>query len=102
LESDIGSLKAYRFNLTAGNAARLYSEAVMENNEKKIYDATRNLKNAKRSMERASARRFSLPPGSSRASVTTANARLTTYCEAVERYEEALKEAYKNTTNIDN
>lgn len=67
----------------------------MENNEKRIFDAIRNLKNAKRSMEKASARRFSLPPGSSRAAVTTANARLTTYCEAVERCEEELRDAYK-------
>lgn len=45
----------------------------------------RKLAAAKAKMERASQRRRDLPPGSSRARVTTANARWATACEAYER-----------------
>jgi hypothetical protein len=55
-----------------------------------IKDATKELRRAKKAMERASAARMALPPGSSRARVTTANARLNTYCEAVDRWEKKI------------
>lgn len=53
-----------------------------------------NLARAKKAMDKASAARLALPPGSSRARVTTANARLNTYCEAVERYGKKVEELY--------
>lgn len=55
-----------------------------------VKDATKELRRAKKAMERASAARMALPPGSSRARVTTANARLNTYCGAVDRWEKKL------------
>jgi hypothetical protein len=48
----------------------------------------RNIEQAQKKVEKASAYRQSLPPGSSRARVTTANARLNTACEALNRYQE--------------
>lgn len=62
--------------------------------------AKANLGRAKKAMEKASAARMALAPGSSRARVTTANARLTTYCEAVDRYEKQIAELYNKLVHM--
>ena len=53
--------------------------------------ASRDLAAARRKVAAASKRRFDLPPGSSRARVTTANARWATAAEACDRIENALR-----------
>jgi hypothetical protein len=68
--------------------------------ENEIRIAKANLGRAKKAMEKASAARMSLPPGSSRARVTTANARLNTYCEAVARWEKKIDELYHKLVNM--
>lgn len=51
----------------------------------------RELKKAREKRDKASARRRDLPPGSSRANVTTANARWSTACEAYDRLAAELR-----------
>lgn len=55
-----------------------------------IITAGRAALKARKAMQRASNARHALPPGSSRARVTTANARHATACEAYDRYRDAL------------
>ena len=68
--------------------------------EKDIRIAKASLGRAKKAMEKASAARMALSIGSSRASVTTANARLNTWCEAVDRYEKQIADLYHKLVTI--
>lgn len=54
-------------------------------------DASKELRAARKKLTAASDRRFALPAGSSRAKVTTANARWAIAAEAVDRIENALR-----------
>lgn len=49
------------------------------------YELLRDLRRAEKDVQRTSERRRALPPGSTRARVTTANARWSTACEARDR-----------------
>ena len=60
--------------------------------QNEIRVAKANPGRAKKAMEKASAVRMSVPIGSSRARVTTANARLNTYCESVALWEKKIDE----------
>ena len=68
--------------------------------EKDIRIAKANLSRTIKARDKASAARMSLSPGSSRARVTTANARLNIYCEAVDRYEKQIAELYHRLVNL--
>lgn len=62
-------------------------------NRKEMNAELREFKRAVRAVRRTSAARRSLPPGSSRAKVTTANARWLSACEDRDRQLAALREA---------
>lgn len=59
---------------------------------KRLADLMRELARAEAAVERASARRRDLPPGSTRARVTTANARWMQAAEERDRIKEELDE----------
>lgn len=58
-------------------------------------DASKELRAARKKLAAASDRRFALPAGSSRAKVTTANARWSIAAEAVDRLERALRDQWE-------
>lgn len=57
-----------------------------------LEQARKKLAQAEKKVEKASTARFNLQPGSTRARVTTANARLNVACEARDRYAEIVRE----------
>jgi len=61
---------------------------------KHIYELSKQLVQAQRDVEKASARRRDLPAGSSRAKVTTANARWSTAAEERDRIWGALRSEF--------
>lgn len=58
-------------------------------------DASKELRAARKKLTAASDRRFALPAGSSRAKVTTANARWAIAAEAVDRLERTLRDQWE-------
>lgn len=63
----------------------------VEADDRDLYATSAEFRAAWTKMRKASDARWSLPPGSTRAKVTTANARWSTACEAVERLRRAAR-----------
>lgn len=61
----------------------------------KLYELAKLLNEVAKKAEKASQARFNLPHGSSRAKVTTANARWMVYAESRENYVTELKQELK-------